>query len=380
MDVLYLGSHDFYDFIWFRPQHIATRLSRKHRLLYVEPTRAMKWRRPSMWNRLMRHNENLHIYSPIVIPGIRYSKMLRKLNQKLLVRYIRKLLELLDMKTEVCIISTPFMAEFAKRFGEKVTVYDCNDDWSSIPNLPSDFLAEEENKLMGSADLVFVTSNELYRKKKHLNPNTLLLPSGSDVELFSRCIESTLRMPEDVSALPRPIIGTVGSLNNTKDDLALLDGIAEARPNWSLVLVGPVMEDVNLEMYPALRQRAHFLGKKAYSELPEYIKAFDVCLLAYKKNGFTRSVNPTKVFEYLSAGRPVVATPLDDILHLRSVISFAESPDEFVKAIEDYLEEGECAETTRMRLEASRHFSWDVIVGEFEQRINEHLSVSTQRF
>ena len=380
MDVLYLGSHDFYDFIWFRPQQIASRLSRNHRVLYVEPTRAMKWRRPRKWNRLMRHNENLHIHSPVVVPGIRYSKRLRKLNQRLLGRHIRSLLELLDMKPEVCIISTPFMGEFAKRFGEKVTVYDCNDDWSSIPGLPSDFLTEEENRLMGSADLVFVTSNELYRKKKHLNPNTRLLPSGTDVELFSRCIEDRLKMPQDVSALPRPIIGTVGSFNNTKDDLALLDGIAEARPDWSLVLVGPVMEDANLEKYSALKQHAHFLGKKAHSELPEYIKAFDVCLLAYKKNGFTRSVNPTKVFEYLSAGKPVVATPLDDILHLRSVVSFAERPDEFVKAIEDYLEEGECAETICKRVEASRHFSWDVIVGEFEQRIDERLRVSRQGF
>ena len=164
MDVLYLAGHDFYDFVWFRPQHIATRLSRKHRVLYVQPTRAMKWQRPLQWNRVMKHNDNLHILNPAVIPGIRYSRMLRKLNQRILGRCLTTLLNRLGMKVDVCIISTPFMGEFAKRFGEKVTVYDCNDDWSSIPGLPTDFLVREERKLMGSADLVFVTSRELHNK------------------------------------------------------------------------------------------------------------------------------------------------------------------------------------------------------------------------
>jgi glycosyltransferase involved in cell wall biosynthesis len=86
------------------------------------------------------------------------------------------------------------------------------------------------------------------------------------------------------------------------------------------------------------------------------------------------------VFEYLSAGKPVVATPLDDILHLRSVISFAEGPDEFVKAVEGCLEEGDRGETVRMRVEASKRFSWDVIVDEFEERIDERLKVSAQGF
>ncbi len=375
MDVLYLASNDFFDFVWFRPQHIATRLSRKNRVLYIQPARAMKWRRPWRWNRLIRHNENLYVFNPVVIPGIRYSEILRKLNQRLLGRSIKKLLMRLNMRLDACIISTPFMGEFAKRFGEKVTVYDCNDDWSAIPGLPSDFLVEEEKKLIKSADLLFVTSSELYRKKKPHNPNTFLLPSGADVEHFSRCIEDRLSMPKDISSLPRPIIGSVGSLNNTKDDLALLNHIAETRPDWSLVVVGPVMEDVNIGKYPALSNRAHFIGRREYSELPRYVNAFDVCLLAYKKNSFTLSVNPTKVFEYLSAGKPVVATPLDDILHLGSVISFAENSDEFVRAIERCLEEDGCPETGRMRVEASRRFSWDIIVGEIEQQINNRIAV-----
>ena len=369
MDVLYLAGHDFYDFVWFRPQHIATRLSRKHRVLYVQPTRAMKWQRPLQWNRVMKHNDNLHILNPAVMPGIRYSRVLRKLNQRILGRNITMLLNRLGMKVDVCIISTPFMGEFAKRFGEKVTVYDCNDDWSSIPGLPTDFLVREERKLMGSADLVFVTSRELHKKKRAYNSNTFLLPSGTDVEHFSICIEEQLNVPEDISALPRPIIGSIGSLNNTKDDLELLNHIADARPQWSLVIIGPVMQDVNLDQYPALRKRAHFLGKKDYSELPQYLSALDVCVLAYKRNEFTQCVNPTKVFEYLSAGRPVVATPLDDILHLSPLVSFADDYDGFIKAIENSLSENGDRRKEQMRVEASKRFSWESIVGEMEKQI-----------
>ena len=369
MDILYLASHDFYDFVWFRPQHIATRLAKRNRVLYVQPTRAMKWRRPMTWNRLVIHSDNLLIYNPIVIPGIRYSRILRRINQWMLKRSIRRLLSAFGMKIDACIIATPFAGEFAGKFRERVTVYDCNDDWSAIPNLPTKHLIKEEEKIIRKADLVFVTSREIYRRIAPRNSNTHLLPSGADVEHFSKCIEGGLTTPEELARLPHPIIGSIGSINGTKDDLDLLNYIVTSRPDWSLVLVGPVATDVDWGKYPALRDRAHFIGKRDYSELPKYLNVFDVCILAYRKNQFTDSVNPTKVFEYLSAGKPVVATPLDDIKGLSSVIRFAGTPGEFVTQIESALGGEDSDEDVNMRVEAGKRVSWDVIVTEFENHL-----------
>lgn len=371
MDLLYLAGHDFHGFVWFRPQHIATRLSRKHNVLYVQPARAIKWMKPWRWNRLSRLNEHLHIYEPAVIPGIRYLSFLRRLNQRILGLCIRRKLKKLGMNANVCFIATPFMGEFAGKFGEQATVYDCNDDWSAIPHLPTAFLVNEEKKLAKTADIVFVTSRKLYDKFKLLNENTHILPSGADADHFS-CLSGVNKLlPEEIARLPHPIIGSIGSINGTKDDLELLNGIAEARPDWSLVVVGPVMKDAHIEKYTALKEHVLFLGHREYSELPRYVNAFDVCLLAYKRNHFTDSVNPTKVFEYLSAGKPVVATPLDDIRHLEPLITFAEDSDEFVQAIEDCLGNKENAEAQAMRVKAGRRFSWDAVVDELEKRMVE---------
>ena len=373
MDIIYLSGYDFRGFVWFRPQHLVTRLARRHRVLYVEPTRARKWRRPWRWGRLRREGDALLLLEPPVLPGLRWSRAIRALNEALLSRRIKAVQRRLGFDDPVVIVGTPFAAEVARTLGGRLLVYDCNDDWASIPKLPSRYLRRQEERFVKRADLVFATSRRLLERLARLNERTRLLPSGVDVDHFA-ADGASKDVPDELRRMNRPIIGSIGSINATKDDLDLIEAVAARRPEWSFVFVGPVMGDVDLKNYPALRGRARFLGPRPYEALPAYVRAMDVCLLAYRRNAFTAAANPTKVFEYLSAGKPVVATPLEDLIGLDPLVALARDTDEFVAAIEAALDEGDNGTMRRTRLERSRERSWDAVVHAFEAQIERCLS------
>jgi len=346
-----------------------TRLARRHRVLYVEPTRARKWRRPWRWGRLRHEGDGVMVLEPPVLPGLRWSGAVRALNEALVRRRIEGVMGRLGFQDVVTIVGTPFAAQVAGSLRESLVVYDCNDDWASMPGLPSAYLRRQEEALARRADLVFATSQRLLERLRRLNGRTLLVPSGVDVEHFARAGET----PEELRGLGRPVIGSIGSVNATKDDLELLESVARQRPGWSFVFVGPVMGDVDLRKYPALRRRARFLGPRPYDALPAYVRAMDACVLAYRRNAFTASANPTKVFEYLSAGKPVVATPLEDLEGLEPLVTVVRGPGGFVAAIEAALDGGNDEAVRRARIERSRERSWDTIVSAFESHIERRL-------
>lgn len=349
-----------------------TRLARRHRVLYVEPTRARKSRRPWRWGRLRRESDALWRLEPTVLPGLRWSGLVRRLNETLVRRRIRAVMRQLGFTDAVTVVGTPFASGIAGSLGERLVVYDCNDDWASIPNLPSDYLRRQEERLTRKADLVFATSRRLCKRLELLNARTRFLPSGVDVEHFAPKPTAT-EVPDKLRDLPSPLIGSIGSVNATKDDLDLVEAIAERRPGWSFAFVGPVMGDVDLTRYPALRRRARFVGAQPYEALPSYVQAMDVCLLAYKRNAFTASANPTKVFEYLSAGKPVVATPLEDLEELVPHVVLAKDAEGFVAAIERALERRGDEAEQQARIERSRGRSWDAIVDALEADIEHQL-------
>ena len=180
--------------------------------------------------------------------------------------------------------------------------------------------------------------------------------------MFQNAIDRDIECPDDVSEIPHPRVGIVGSFNNTKEDFDLLEHIASEKPGYSLVFVGPVMEDVQLEKYSNLKQRAHFLGRKQYEQLPQYINAMDVCIAPYRYNRFTLYVNPTKILEYLACGKPVVSTAIPDEYGFESVISVAETYEMFVEMIDYELQTAVDGEKIEMRKEFARRNSWKKLV------------------
>ena len=368
MDILYLSGYDYKNFIWFRPQQLMSRLSKHHRVLYIEPTRARKWKNARQWDKMEKVKNGLYVYSPIVMPLIASNPRIRKINQKILEIRIKSLLKKLSFKNVVTIVGTPFAGELAGKFSEDLIFYDCNDRWSSIPGLPSSFLRYEEIMLAKKSNMVFASAEGLVNDLKAFNPGTVCVPSGADIEHFGKALLSQTEIPEDIRNLPGPVVLSMGSVNKTKDDLKLLEALASKMTNGTLVIVGPVMEDVDLNRYPLLKQKAKFLGKRDYNQLPGYLKAADVCVVAYKKNEFTKYAQPTKIFEYLAAGKPVVCTEMPELKPYKEHIKIANGINEFIHDVKIAAEENS-EEAVNSRVEFARGYSWDNLIKTMESHI-----------
>jgi glycosyltransferase involved in cell wall biosynthesis len=188
-------------------------------------------------------------------------------------------------------------------------VYDCMDHFDAFDDAdPRN--AVHERELLRQADAVFTGGRSLQKVREGLNPRLRCFPSGIDFEHFARARDPQTRLPEDIAALPRPILGYFGAIDERLDG-ALLRALCRHHPTGSVALVGPVVRP-HLAL-PTDEPNFHLLGKKPYEALPHYLKAFDVCLMPFLDSELTRHISPTKTPEYLAGGKPVVSTPIPDV-------------------------------------------------------------------
>ena len=223
---------------------------------------------------------------------------------------------------------TPLALKFSDHIGASLVVYDCMDELSAFAGAPPE-IVELERALLARADLVFTGGVSLFEAKRHLHPNVHAFPSSVDVAHFARA--RALRSdPEDQAPLPRPRLGFYGVIDE-RLDIELIDAVAAMRPDWQLVMVGPVVK-IDPAVLPR-RSNIHWLGPKLYEELPLYLAGWDVALLPFARNESTRFISPTKTPEYLAAGRPVVSTPITDVVRSygeAGLARIAETPEDFV--------------------------------------------------
>lgn len=238
-------------------------------------------------------------------------------------------------------------------------IYHIDDEYTfsdvESPNPP------EEVALARRADRVIVHSPRLLEKKGPLNPRTTLVPNGADFAAYA----SPVTEAPDLARIPHPRIGYTGVIKRQLDFEVLLH-LARARPGWSLVLVGPVGnvrgQEARLAQLQAL-PNVHFLGSKAVAELPAYVQHFDVCLMCYAVNDYTRYIYPLKLHEYLAGGRPVVSAPVDSVLPHGDVVALAGTPDEWLRCVEAALEPAaQGAEATARRQTRARQHDWNALV------------------
>jgi glycosyltransferase involved in cell wall biosynthesis len=258
-------------------------------------------------------------------------------------------------------IYDPTSSEMAGSLGEAFAVYDCVDDYPAQAG--SDrrrraLVAAGDEQAAGAARIVFTTTRTLFERQRRINPDTHLVPNVGDYEHFSPAADRAHSAP-DVAALPRPVLGFAGNLVPSKVDFALLEAVARARPEWTVLLVGPGQR----ESEKSLRRvsslpNVHWLGAKPYAELPHYVAAFDVGLIPYVANTYTESCLPLKLYEYLAAGKPVVASGLPELAGMEPDVLLADGEDAFVAGVDRALGRlGESERAARMALAAGN--TWE---------------------
>jgi hypothetical protein len=294
--------------------------------------------------------ENITVLTPLIVP-IPGSRAVAALNRRLLTRQIRQVLRVLPERPVQMWSFAPDVDYMCGRFEEECVVYYCVDEFSGFSGYDAGETRAAEARLARRADLVITTSQALYDSKRHLNENTVLVTHGVDFAHFARAASADLAVPADIAALPRPILGFWGLIQDWLD-VPMMAAVARARPEWSIVLVGEAATDVS-----ALRAlpNVHLLGRRTYEQLPAYAKGFDVGMIPFRINDLTRAVNPIKLREYLSAGLPVVSTALPEVSRYREVVSIAADAGEFVESCERIL----AAERAGRELAAQRGSSTD---------------------
>jgi glycosyltransferase involved in cell wall biosynthesis len=358
--------------------HVLRELARTRRVLWLNSlaTRTPKLssgrdlgkirRKLAEFTRGPQNVENdLWVFTPLVLP-LPASPVARAVNRQILRATIRALRLRLGIRSFELWTFLPNTADYVGTLGEDRAVYYCVDEWSLFSYLDRAEIEAAERRLLERVDAVFAINHALADAKRQVNPATFVSPHGVDHALFARALDPALAVPADLAALPRPRVGFYGTLRDWVD-FELLAHVARARPAWSIVLLGQVLCDVS-----AVRglPNVHLLGQKRHHDLPAYCKGFDAGMIPYRIDERMKFVNPLKLREYLSAGVPVVSTPVHEVVRYAHLCRVAGTPEAFVAALDEAIAEADPA-TRRGRSSAMAKETWSARVAEVMRILDE---------
>ncbi|CAN7403100.1 glycosyltransferase [Pseudomonas brassicacearum] len=281
-----------------------------------------------------------------------YEKVVTPENHQALLLAMAALVADMQIRTALSVVHiaywSPVALSLRTMHGWRI-LYDCMDDWDGFPNIGEQLLSEEKT-LIVQADLVTVSAALLYHKWCAHNPRCVLVRNAVDFAFFRQhCFTNDV-----LSGLAGPVIGYYGALAQWLD-YPLLAALADRRPEWNFILVGDIFVDdlAGLEHKPNVQ----LLGRKPYSQMPLYLDHFDACLIPFRLYNVTHAVDPVKFYEYISAGKPVISTPLAEMSIYKDLLYFATGVDEFIEQIEGALAERDLALYKR-RVELARANDW----------------------
>ncbi len=350
-DIVLLSTADWSNPFWTNKQHVAVELARLgHKVLYVD---SLGLRAPSLnrsdifriFRRLLKglrppvkKRDNLWVWSPIVIPFQKY-RFVRSLNKVLLSFFSHLFIFFLGLRKPLLWTYNPMTLDVFRINKDSIVVYHCVDDIKAQPGMPYKEIEAAEERLVRRADYVFVTSNKLYEKNCALTDHIHMFSNVADYNHFSRALSNDVEQPDDMGGGEGPVIGFIGAISGYKQDLKLVEFIAANKPEWQIVLIGKVGEGDpgtnvnNLKNF----DNVLFLGSRPYSQLPSYIKSFDVAIIPAALNEYTHAMFPMKFFEYLAAGKRVVSTAIDSLKDYADYCEIADNNDDFIMKIENVL-------------------------------------------
>jgi len=365
-------SHVVWNNSWQRNHHTMNRMASRHRVIYCNPQPlsmgiARQMASLKQGRKLSVHSRNLTVKTPVVLRGERVFPFIKKINKLILWSAISEAIEALNLKNIVLWFYSPLHEYMAGTLDEILTVYDIQDEYSEFLGNPKT-IKEKEKRLLRKADLVFTGTYALYEARKSHHPNIHFIPCGVDIEHFKRAARGDLPIPGDIMHVPHPIIGYFGMVCG-RMDTELLEYMALRHPEWSIVLIGEIARrDFSISDRPNI----YLLGRKSYSHLPCYLQAFDACMIPFRLNELTLKVNPTKLLEYLAAGKPVISTAIPDMMRFYGdMIYIAEDKAQFVRLTEKALDETGAGKSKAIlaRMRTAEKNDWAAAVRRMEDLI-----------
>jgi glycosyltransferase involved in cell wall biosynthesis len=357
-------SHLRWDFVYQRPQHLLSRFAKERRVFFVEEP--IFGEGPMLLD-VSQRDCGVYVVVPHLPKELDSPEALESVQRGM----IDRLFADYNISAHFLWYYTPMALGWTKHLRPLATVYDCMDELSAFKGAPR-AMKDREAELFGRADLVFTGGQSLYEVKRHQHKQVYAFPSSIDAAHFAqaRCIVDEAA---DQAEIPHPRLGFFGVIDE-RMDIELLDGVAAARPDWHLVIVGPVVKIDPADL--PRRENIHYLGGKSYSELPSYLAGWDVALLPFARNESTRFISPTKTPEYLAAGCPVVSTSIRDVVRPygeQGLVHIADTPSEFVAAVEAAMREDAAA---RMREvdDFLAQTSWDQTWGRMNELIEDVIT------
>jgi len=377
-----------WEFNWQGHQEVMARFAASgNTVLFIENTgirmprlrdfprlrqRLRDWRKGTQGIRKVQ--ENLYVCSPVVLP-FPYSRVAQWLNRWLFMGMIRQWVRILGFKRPVLwtFLPTRFTLSVIETLDPELVVYYCIADFEQVG--PARKIQRAEQQLLRRADVVFAQGEAIAQRCRAHHPRPVqIFPFGVNLERFA---SSGAPPPADIQRISSPRVGYVGALQRHVD-VPLLQALARRNPTWNIVIVGPQVEEF---VYQLHGPNIHQLGAKPHQEIPAYISAFDVCMIPYALNSYTRTVYPTKLTEYLVLGKPVVSTPLPEILAFNdrhgALVSIGRSCEEFEEGIRQSLGQASTG-AAQQRVAAARQYSWSARLDAMSRIMGDRLAESEQ--
>ncbi len=362
---LVVFCHLRWEFVTQRPQHIISRLAKHRKVLFVEEPIGHETHERGTAN-IYQAAENVQVMQPRTDFG-KLAEEIAPLVQDFLTRE--------NWQEPMLWFYSAAFSDLADQIPHSLLVYDCMDELAAFKNAPASLIAQEK-KLLAEADVVFTGGKSLYEAKKQWSDHVFCYPSSVDSAHFEQALHAATVVPADLRDVAHPVVGYYGVIDE-RIDYELLSAVARQNPEVSFVMIGPVVKVDPADLPKA--DNLYYPGGKSYAELPAYLKGFDIAMMPFALNESTKFISPTKTLEYIAAEKPIISTPIYDVVRdYSSVIPIVETADQFTTALHDFLREDDAHREARLRKYETilQAVSWDKTVAAMQENLSAALAIT----